>query len=212
MEWLKQHFVVERMRSAIQEIVDELLDLRHTGTMDVIADLAAPLPVTVISRMLGIPNEAQDQLHEWANILARILDAPLSLPEYQAMNKVTEEFREYLRVLVTEQEKNPKQDLISALIAAREQGDKLSHDELLSTCILLFLTGEETTVNTIGNGMLALLQHPDQMSKLIREPTIIQSAVEEILRYDSPVQISGRIATANKCVMNACRLSSSRLR
>jgi len=190
--------VVERMRPHIQEIVDKLLDqVRHTGTIDIIADLASPLPVTVISRMLGIPHETQDQLHEWANILARILDSPISLDEYEAMNKVIEEFQEYLRILIAEREKNPKEDLISALIAARDQSDRLSQDELLSICILLFATGEETTVNTIGNGMLALLRHPDQMEKLKSEPTIIQSAVEEILRYDSPVQISGRIVTDN---------------
>ena len=190
--------VVERMRLPIQEIVDELLDkVRHAGTMDVIADLASPLPVTVISRMLGIPNEPQDKLYEWANILSRLLDSPLLLSEYEAMNKVIEEFQEYLRDLIAEREKEPKEDLISALIAVREQNDKLSKDELLSICILLFITGEETTVNTIGNGMLALLRHPEQMSKLTRSPTIIQSAVEEILRYDSPVQISGRIVTDN---------------
>ena len=195
--------VVERMRSAIHEIVDELLDkVRKKGTMDVIADLASPLPVAVISRMLGIPNKAQDQLHEWANILSRILDSLILLDEYEAMNKVIEEFQEHLRIIIAEREKDPKEDLISALIAVREQGDRLSQDELLSTCMLLFATGEETTVNTIGNGMLALLQHPDQMSKLTREPTIIQSAVEEILRYDSPVQMTNRITTDNIEVSN----------
>jgi cytochrome P450 len=99
-----------------------------------------------------------------------------------------------LHDLIAEREKKPKADVISALVTAREQGDKLSEDELLATCMLLFATGEETTVNTIGNGMLALLRHPDQMEKLKREPTIIQSAVEELLRYDSPVQITSRLA------------------
>ncbi|GAB1542960.1 cytochrome P450 [Scytonema sp. NUACC21] len=190
--------VVERMRPRIQGLVDELLNkVRDRGSMDIIADLASPLPVTVIGRMLGIPNEAQDQLHQWSNVLSRILDSLVSLEEYEAMNKAMEEFQEYLRTLVAEREKNPQEDLISALIAAREQSDKLSQEELLSTCILLFATGEETTVNTIGNGMLALLRHPEEMEKLKREPTIIQSAVEEILRYDSPVQITNRIAIDN---------------
>lgn len=188
--------VVERMRPHIQEIVNELLARVHNqGKMDIIADLATPLPVIVISKMLGIPNEDRDRLHKWAHVLSRILDSLISLEEYDAMNKAIEEFQKYLQVLVAKREKNPQEDLTSALIAAREQGDKLSRDELLSICILLFTTGEETTVNTIGNGMLALLQHPAQMEKLKSKPEIIQTAVEEILRYDSPVQISGRIAT-----------------
>ncbi|WP_334770806.1 cytochrome P450 [Nostoc sp.] len=190
--------VVERMRPCIQKIVDELLDrVRHQGTMDIIADLASPLPVIVIGRMLGIPNEAQDQLHQWSNILSRILDSLVSLEEYEAMNEAIEEFQEYLRGLIAEREKNPQEDLISALIAAKNQSDKLSQEELLATCILLFTTGEETTVNTIGNGMLALLSHPEQMEQLQKEPTIISNAVEEILRYDSPVQITVRIAIEN---------------
>ncbi|NMG07495.1 cytochrome P450 [Brasilonema sp. UFV-L1] len=190
--------VVERMRPRIQEIVNDLLGPIHNkGTMDIIADLAGPLPVTVISKMLGIPNEAQDQLHQWSNVFSRILDSLVSLEEYEVINKVIEDFQEYLRNLVAEREKDPQQDLISDLIAAREQGERLSQEELLATCILLFMTGEETTVNTIGNGMLALLSHPEQMETLKREPTMIQNAVEEILRYDSPVQMTNRIAIDN---------------
>ena len=190
--------VVERMRPRIQEIVNDLLDqVRNKGTMDVIADLASPLPVTVIGKMLGIPKEAQDQLHQWSNVLSRFLDSLVSLEEYEVLNKAIEEFQEYLRDLVTKREKDPQEDLISALIAAREQGERLSQEELLATCILLFVTGEETTVNTIGNGILALLRHPEQMETLKREPTIIQNAVEEILRYDSPVQTTMRIAIDN---------------
>ncbi|MCC5600914.1 cytochrome P450 [Nostoc favosum] len=190
--------VVERMRPRIQEIVDELLDkVRHKGSMDIIADFAIPLPVTVISRLLGIPQEDQDQLNQWSNVFARILDSLVSLEEFEAMNEVTEAFQEYLRALIAKREKQPQADLISALITAREQTDKLSQEELLATCIMLFTTGEESTVNTIGNGMLALLNHPDQIEQLKREPTMIQSAVEEILRYDSPVQITTRIATVN---------------
>ncbi|MEH2162867.1 MAG: cytochrome P450 [Nostoc sp.] len=190
--------VVEQMRPRIQGIVNELLGkVQNTGNIDIIADLASPLPVTVIGSMLGIPNEAQDQLHQWSNVLSRILDALVSLEEYEAMNQAINEFQEYLRTLVAEREKNPQPDLISGLIAAREQGDKLSEEELLSTCILLFATGEETTVNTIGNGMLALLRHPEEMEKLKKEPTLIQNAVEEILRYDSPVQLTNRIVLEN---------------
>ncbi|BAZ48321.1 cytochrome P450 like protein [Nostoc sp. NIES-4103] len=190
--------VVERMRPQIQEIVNELLDkVRYKGSMDIIADFAIPLPVTVISRLLGVPKEDQDQLHQWSNVFSRILDSLVSLEEFEAMNEVTKGFKEYFRALIAKREKQPQGDLISALIAAREQTDKLSQDELLATCIMLFTTGEESTVNTIGNGMLALLNHPDQIEQLKREPTLIQSAVEEILRYDSPVQTTTRIATVN---------------
>ena len=187
--------VVERMRPYVQETVNELLGkVRNTGFIDIISDLAGPLPVIVIAKVLGVPHEDEDRLHHWSNVLSRILDPLLSLEEYEHMNRVVLEFQAYFRDLIAERVKKPKADVISALIAAREQGDKLSEDELLATCILLFATGEETTVNTIGNGMLALLRHPDQMEKLKREPTLIQSAVEELLRYDSPVQITGRLA------------------
>lgn len=190
--------VVERMRPRIQEIVDELIGgFRDRGVMDIISDLACPLPVIVIAKMLGVPVEAHSKLHQWSNDLSRILDPLLSLETYEHLNQVAVEFTEYFRSLIAERQKSPKEDLLSALIAAREQGDRLSEDELLSICMLLFWTGEETTVNTIGNGMLALLRHPDQMEKLKREPAIIQSAVEELLRYDSPVQLTSRIATEN---------------
>jgi cytochrome P450 len=126
--------------------------------------------------------------------MSRIIDPLMSLEDYDQLNQVAVAFTEYFRDLIVERRKKPKEDLISALIAARDQGDKLSEDELLSVCLMLFVTGEETTVHTIGNGMLALLRHPDQMELLKRNPTIIQSAVEEILRYDSPVQQTARIA------------------
>ncbi|MEH2078582.1 MAG: cytochrome P450 [Nostoc sp.] len=190
--------VVERLRPHIQEIVDELLDkVRHKGSMDIVADLASPLSITVISKLLGIPKEAQQQLHQWINVLSRILDPLVSLQEYEAMNKATEEIQEYLRTLIAEREKNPQADLISNLIAAKEQNDRLSQKEILAVCTLLFAAGEETTGNTIGNGMLALLQHPHQIEQLKREPTKIQSAVEEIIRYDSAIQMLTRIATDN---------------
>ncbi len=190
--------VVERMRPHIQEIVDELLDkVRQKGSMDIVAELASPLSVSVISKLLGIPKEAQQQLHQWTNVLSRILDPLVSLKEYEAMNQATEEIQEYLRTLIAEREKEPQEDFISNLIAAKDQSDRLSQKELLAICTLLFGAGEETTGNTIGNGMLALLQHPNQMEQLKREPTMIQSAVEEVIRYDSAIQMLTRIATDN---------------
>ena len=191
--------VIERMRPQIQTIVDECLDKALSrGEMDIIGDLAVPLPVNVIARMLGVPsNDAQEQLHQWTLTLSRILDPLISLEEYEKMNKAILEFQEYFRHLISQREKAPQDDLISYLIAVRDESDKLNEEEVISICMLLFATGEETTVNTIGNGMLALLHHPEQMEKLKQEPEIIQTAVEEMLRYDSPVQMTYRIAIEN---------------
>jgi len=185
----------DHVRSYIQVIVDELLDkVRHTGFIDIIADLAMPLPVMVIAKVLGIPPEDQELLHQWSNTLSRILDQPVSLEEYEKMNQAIMQFKAYLNELIIERIRKPQEDLITTLIGVGEQGKNLTEDEVLTTCILLFITGEETTVNSIGNGMLALLYHPEQMEKLKREPQIIPSAIEELLRYDSPVQITARQA------------------
>ena len=196
--------VIERMRPQIQTIVDECLDKALSrGELDVISELAGPLPVKVIARMLGVPSsDAQEQLHQWSQILSRILDSLISLEEYEALDKAILEFQQYFRQLISQRAKDPQDDLISYLIAARDESEKLSEEEVLSTCILLFMTGEETTVNTIGNGILALLHHPEQMEKLKQEPNIIQTAVEEMLRYDSPVQITVRIASDNLEINN----------
>jgi cytochrome P450 len=190
--------VVERLRPQIQEIVDKLLEkVRDRGFMDIVSDIACPLPIIVTARMLGVPDEAYSQLHEWSNHLSLLLDPLISLEAYEHMNQVAGEFIDYFRDLIAEREKRPKEDLISALITARDRSNKLSEDELVSICMVLFVTSEGTTANLIGNGILALLRHPDQMEKLKREPAIIQIAVEELLRYDSPVQQVVRVATEN---------------
>ena len=189
--------VVERMRPQIQTTVNEYLDKALSrGEMDIIGDLAGVLPVYVIARMLGVPpSDAQEQLHQWSQVLSRILDSLISLEEYEKINQAILDFQEYFRDLISKREKNPQDDLISYLIAAREESDKLSEEEVLSICIQLFFAGEETTVNLIGNGMLALLHHPEQMEKLKQEPKMIQTAIVEMLRYDSPIQILCRIAS-----------------
>lgn len=190
--------VVEDASPYIQEIVNEKLDrVQSSGMMDIVTDLAQPLPVTVIAKMLGVPTEDRDQLREWSSDLASCLDPMMSVDIFEHLNKVVLEFTDYLRSLVAKRHQCRQNDLISALIAVREKGDKLSEDELLATCILLFGAGHETTVKLISNGMLALLRHPDQMEKLKQEPTLIQNAVEEFLRYDSPVQITVRTAIEN---------------
>ncbi|BAZ24906.1 cytochrome P450 like protein [Kalymmatonema gypsitolerans NIES-4073] len=185
--------MLESMRPQIQKIVDELLGkVQEAGSMDVIADLACPLPAMVTATILGVPTE--QQLTQWAHDLFYVFDQPISIKDYEYLNKVALEFREYFSSLIAEREKKPKEDLLSYLIAAKNQGGKLNHDELLAICAMLFSVGQETTENLIGNSVLALLHHPDQMQKLKAQPTIINSAIEELLRYDSPVQLISRLA------------------
>ena len=189
--------VVERLRPRIQTRVDQLLDAAaEQGSLEIIEDLAYPLPVAVICEMLGVPVEDHVTFREWSRQAARSLDPEeaLSPEEQEQRRNVIESFRNYFRGLIAERRKNPQDDLISALIAAEDEGNKLSEQELLSTCILLLIAGHETTVNLIGNGTLALLRHPDQLAKLQGDPSLAQSAVEEVLRYDPPVQFTGRIA------------------
>jgi cytochrome P450 len=191
--------VIEGMRPHIQEIVDRLLNaVEDKRGMDLIEDLAYPLPVTVICEMLGVPVGDHPAIRQWSAAVARSLDA-LGLA---ASDEVVERGRagrralgEYFRRLVPERRRHLENDLLSALIVAEEQGDKLSEGELISTCILLFIAGHETTVNLIGNGVLALLRHPDQLRLLREEPDLITSAIEELLRYDSPVQRTARVTS-----------------
>jgi len=193
--------VVEAMRPHIQDIVDGLLDRLEAGHgMDVIEDLAYPLPVTVICEMLGVPTADQDVFRQWSADIARSLDAAILPADSEVIPRGREAriaLRAYLRSLIATRRRNPRADLLSALIAVEEEGSKLSEGELVSTCALLLIAGHETTVNLIGNGVLALLRHPDQLRALADDPTLIQSAVEELLRYDGPVQRTGRMATAD---------------
>ena len=186
---------LEVMRPQVQKIVDKLLDkVQETGTMDIIADLACPLPAIVTASILGMSTEGITQLTQWAHDLFRVFDQPMSLENYQYMNKIALEFREYFSNLIAEREKSPKEDLICNMIAAQKQRGKLNYEELIAFCAMLFSVGQDTTENLLGNSLLALLNHPEQLQKLKQEPTIIASAVEELLRYDSPVQLLARVA------------------
>jgi cytochrome P450 len=187
--------VAENMRPRIQGLVDELLDqVQSAGKMDVIADLAYPLPVIVVAGMLGVPVEDRDKFKAWTRDLARTLDPILSPEILEAGDAATLAFIDYFKALVEKRRKDPQDDVLSALIAAEEQGDRLSEDELLATAILLLGAGHETTMNLIGNGLLALFRNPAQLEKLKADPTLIQSAVEEFLRFDGPVQMTARTA------------------
>lgn len=187
--------MIENLRARIQAITDQLLDLvQAKGQMDIIADLAVPLPVTVIAHMLGVPLSDQETFRAWSRDLAGTLEFTDSQEVYQRGTRATVAFSEYLRDLANQRRKQPQDDLMTALVQAEEQGDKLTESELISTCILLLVAGHETTTNLIGNGMLALLRNPDQLAKLKADPALIKLAIEELLRYDSPVQITSRTA------------------
>jgi cytochrome P450 len=183
--------LIERMRPRVQEIADTLLDAvkkKDKGGMDLIDDYAFPLPITVIAELLGVTAEDRNRFREWSDAAVsgdttQEYVEKILLPHMQA-------FIAYLRGLFEEKRRDPKDDLISALVLAEEAGDKLSEDELLAMVFLLLVAGHETTVNLIGNGTLALLQNPDQLQKLKDDPSLIKPAIEELLRYDGPVETS----------------------
>jgi cytochrome P450 len=189
--------VVEMLRPHIQEIVDGLLDrVDGAGGMDLIEDFAHPLPVIVICELLGVPVEDRERFKTWGLDIARGLDA-IWLPPDSEVGRRSVNARhgltEYFKGLIAERRAAPRGDMLSALIAAEEAGDKLSEHELLATCILLLVAGHETTVNLIGNGTLALLRHPAELRRLRENPALIGNAVEELLRFDGPVQRTARI-------------------
>ncbi len=188
--------VVENMRSHIQAVVEQLLDdVEQAGRMDVISDLAYPLPATVICEMLGVAPEDGDQFKRWSGDLAALLgDISRTAEHVEVAQRSALEMIDYLQGLIRECRQNPRDDLISALVTAEEQGGVFSEEELFSMFVLLQVAGHETTTNLIGNGLLALLQNPEQLQKLRENPSLTETAVEELLRYDSPVQITSRIA------------------
>jgi cytochrome P450 len=189
--------VVETLKPRVQQIVDELLDAaERRGEMDVVADLAFPLPVAMICQLLGVPNEDVGRFREWSSVAARSLDPDFVLPQEEIARRQTafDEFDEYFRDLIATRRADLRDDLLSALIVAEDQGDKLTENELIATGILLLIAGHETTVNLIGNGTLALLRFPDQAQRLRDDPSLLHTAIEELLRFDSPVQLTVRVA------------------
>ena len=190
--------MLERLRPRIEAVAEALIDglLDAPAPVDLIGDYAFPLPITVIAEMLGIPPADREQFKAWSNPLARMVD-PTATPDMrQAAQGAVQGLTEYFRRIIGERRREPRPDLITSLLQAHDQGDRLSEDELLATCRLLLVAGHETTVNLIGNGTLALLRHPEQRERLAAEPALVAHAVEELLRYDSPVQLTLRVAMA----------------
>ncbi|MDQ1508899.1 MAG: hypothetical protein QOG50_743 [Actinomycetota bacterium] len=184
---------VENLRPDIVRLTDELLD-RFSGEVDVIPELALPLPMAVIGEMLGIPESDRAALQPHVRATARTLEFNPPLDEMDAAASSSKIIAEHLEVLIAARRAEPTDDLLSELVHVEEQGDQLSHSELISTVMLLFGAGFETTTNLIGNGLLALLDHPAELRRLRDDRSLMKTAVEELLRWDSPVQIDGRVA------------------
>lgn len=186
---------VESLRQHIDAIVHALL-ARQRGrpSFDLVNEFAHPLPVLVICELLGVPPEDRDRFGAWSAAVGQGLDnLGMSDPEVVARgNEAASGLTDYFRDLIRRRRGAVHDDILNGLIAAEERGDRLSEDELLATCLLIFFAGHETTVNLIGNGTLALLRNRAELERLQRNPALIPGAVEELLRYDSPVQRSGR--------------------
>jgi cytochrome P450 len=185
--------VVANMEPQITTIVDRLLDqVDAQGKMDIIEDLAFPLTITVIADLLGIPAADQASFRHWGT-LTTSPDADL---RYEGLTSTSN----YFRHLIEQRRQAPTDDLVSALLTAEVDGEHLSKEELLSTCSLLLLAGFETTVNLIGNAVVCLDEHPEALEQLIAEPDLLPSAIEEVLRYRSPVPTIGRVAMSDTVV------------
>ena len=183
--------LIERLRERIETLCEELLDTmerkkERRGEVELVADYALPLPATVIAELLGVPAEDHARFHRWSSKLVSISSGRDILRFLPAAFS----FMRYLRRLVERRRAVPQDDLMSALIRAEEAGDKLSEDELLAMAFLLLVAGHETTVNLISGGTLALLEHPEQKEKLKSDPSLVKPAVEELLRYTSPVEMA----------------------
>lgn len=187
--------VVEQLRPRIEQRVHAMLDgAASRGGMDLIEDLAYPLPVVVIAELLGVPPEDHELFKAGSAAIAAALD-PISPERRPVRDPARDEIQRYLAGIIAARRAEPRDDLVTRLVQAEEEGDRLDPDELLQMCILLLVAGHETTVNLIGNGVAALLDHPDALARLRSEPDLIEPAVEELLRFDGPVQLTGRVAT-----------------
>ena len=201
---------VAALEPQVQATVDQLLDdLDGRERIDLIQDFAFPLPIIVIAEMLGVPPEEREQFNEWSNVVSLTVDPLLNAAQIRQVRQVIEELFDYFEGMAAERRVQPRDDLISVLVAAEEGGERLNREELLINLVLMLAAGNETTRNLIGNGTLALLRHPEQLQRLrdyqtrhSREggglagerPDLLDSAIDELLRYDSPVQLDGRIA------------------
>jgi cytochrome P450 len=198
--------VVEGLRPRLEQICEDLLDdALACGEVDLVADYAYRVPVQIIVEMLGVPAQDHEQFRVWSHALARGLDPDFLLPPEAVQQRLGAilSFVQYFATLIEERRRQPGDDLLTRLIQAEEQGDALTQAELLSTCILLLVAGHETTVNLISGGALALMERPGQLALVRDDPTVVRGAVEEMLRFVCPVQLTGRVALEDMEVAGA---------
>jgi pimeloyl-[acyl-carrier protein] synthase len=188
------------LRTHIRDIVGRLLDaVESCGKMDIIADLAEPLPAIVTAEMLGVPVEDKDKLKAWSKDFAEMLGNFQHNPEgAPRMRRTVHEMTDYFYEAIRRQRDNPRVGLVQSLMTAEVDGDKLSDEEVVASCIVTMVGGLETTTNLIGNGVLTLLRNPEEMKRLREDLSLIPSAVEEMLRYESPSQHTGRLAPEDR--------------
>ncbi|GAA3035820.1 cytochrome P450 [Actinokineospora globicatena] len=187
---------IDRMRPRIQQVVDRLIDDMGDGQVDLIAGLALPMPILVVGELLGIPPEDRAKCRDWTDKVGYVIDPGVTPQRRIAMNKAEPEFRAYLLDLMdSRRDADPEHDLLSVLMQADADGEKLTDEEIVANILLIFNAGHETTVNLIANGMLALLQQPEALAALRADPSLMGTAVEELSRFDPPVQLAARIMT-----------------
>jgi cytochrome P450 len=185
---------VERMRPRVAQLAAELLDAVDPAGFDLVADYAEPLPVAVIADMLGVPAADRPLLRRWSQAIVRMYEYDRSAQIEQQALDASAEFAAYVAELVQRCRKDPGADLVSDLVAARDAGTRLNDEELVASVVLLLNAGHEASVNTFGNGIMALLDHPDQLSRLVDADVSMDVAVEELIRYDAPLQLFERTA------------------
>lgn len=188
---------IENLRPMVQRFVDRALDrAAECGRMDVVEDIAYPLPILVICEMLGVPASDADEFKQWSALIARGLDPPFTLPSHFRLEvaRASVQAERYFRDLMKQRRKQPGDDLLSALLGAHDRDDRLTEMETIRTLRLLLIAGHETSVSLIANGILAFSRHPEQLALLRQEPSMVRPAVEEVLRFDPPVQVGVRTA------------------
>ncbi|MGY2078620.1 cytochrome P450 [Modestobacter sp. SYSU DS0657] len=197
---------VERLRPWVQELADSLVDElveRSAGSapVDVLSGMSEELPVAVIAELLGVPAADRPLLRPWSNAIVKMYEYGRTTAIEDDAERAAAEFVAYLRELAAERRRTPGEDLLTHLVTVRDsEGDRLTEDELVTTCILLLNAGHEATVNVSGNGLLALLEHPDQLRRLREDPALLPTAIEELMRFDSPLQLFERTATVDVAI------------
>jgi cytochrome P450 len=198
---------VERLRPRLQATVDDLLDrAAETGEMDLVRDLAHPLPVIAIAELLGVPESDRDLFAAWSKDLVQLLDPLQATGGIEPLRRACHQIFDYFGPLLAARRKEPRDDLLSAMLAAEENGQRLEELDLLALSALLLVAGHETTSNLIGNAVIALLRHPGERKLLQEDPALIDTAVDEFLRFESPIQLTDR------AVRSDCEIGGKRIR